>query len=279
MFINDQIIYLQLQKTGCTHIAQLLTEYLGGTSAHKHGRLQCEAADRTVIGSIRDPWDWYVSLWAYGCMGQGAIQNRLTAGRGQLALQTLRNAVRHPASWAGLPGRLFRQTFGHDTSFWRRVYADASDAGAFREWLYAIHVPRIQNMVFEDPRPMPLHRAVGLYTARIIYLYSDPAAWEAEAHAISDQSGLAAFYRANSVLDRTIRTESIAADLGTVMADVGRPEITETMLEQHSKSNASKRADFKHYYDRDAIALVANRDRLVIDTFGYIVPTDFIETV
>ena len=272
MFINDKIVYLQLQKTGCTHIAQLLTEYLGGTSAHKHGRLQCSAANRTVIGSIRNPWDWYVSLFAYGCMGQGAIQNRLTAGRGQLAFQTLRNAARHPASWPGLPGRLFRQTFGHDTSFWRRVYADASDAGAFREWLYAIHLPRVQNMVFEDPRPIPLHAFVGLYTARVVYLYSSPAEWNAKARTIRDQSSLAAFYRANSILDRMIRTESIAADLSKVMADVGRPEITETMLEQHGKTNASKRVSFERYYDRATIALVANQDCLVIDSFGYIPP-------
>ena len=218
-------------------------------------------------------------LFAYGCMGRGAIHNRLTAGRGQLALQTLRKTAGDPTSWPGLPGRLSRQTFGHETGFWRRVYADASDAGAFREWLYAINEPRTQNMVFEDPRPMSLHDFVGLYTSRVVYLYSAAAAWDAEAHRLSDMASVGAFYHANCVLDRTIRTERIAADLAIVMADLGRPEITDTMLDQHNKTNASKRANYERYYSPETIALVAKRDRLVIDSFGYKVAVRLSENI
>jgi hypothetical protein len=272
MFISVQIIYLHLQKTGGTHVTELLTKYLGGTITHKHGRLDCAPAGRTVIGSIRNPWDWYVSLFAYGCMGEGAIEGRLTAGRGGLALATLRRAARRPASWSGLPTIVARQTVGHDTRFWRRVYADASDIGAFREWLYAILGTRVQNMVFEDPRTMRLHRFVGLYTARAVYLYSDRDAWDAKAKKISNFSDLADFYRAQTVLDRTIRTESIAGDLAVVMAGLGRPEITETMLKQHGKTNASKRTSFERYYNAETIAFVADRDRLIIDSFGYTAP-------
>ena len=124
-------------------------------------------------------------------------------------------------------------------------------------------------MVFEDSRGMRLHRFVGLYTARAVYIYSDRSAWDTRAKKISNFSDLADFYRAHSVLDRTIRTESIAEDLADIMADLGRPEITEILLNQHGRTNASKRTNFERYYDAETIALVADRDRLLIDSFGY----------
>ena len=273
MFINDQIIYLHLQKTGGTHVTRLLTEYLGGTNPCKHGRLDRAVDGRTVIGSVRNPWDWYVSLFAYGCMGDGAIKGCLTTGRSRLALQTLRAAARYPDRWPKLPQLMLRQAILHDTSFWRRIYADAADISAFREWLYAIHTPQIQNMVFEDTRPMPLHGFAGLYSARVVYLYSDIAAWDTMARKISSQSSLDTFYRTHSVLDRTIKTESLVIDLAAIIADVGRLDITASILEQHGKTNASKRASVERYYDKDTIALVADRDRLVVDLFGYTGPS------
>ena len=73
MFVNDRIAYLQLQKTASTHIAQLFREYVGGESLSKHSRLRDEHGDRHIVGSIRNPLDWYVSLWAHGCRNRGAL--------------------------------------------------------------------------------------------------------------------------------------------------------------------------------------------------------------
>lgn len=272
MFINDKIIYLQLQKTGCTHITRLLTSYVGGAAPAKHGRLDRPTEGRTVIGSVRNPWDWYVSLWAYGCMGNGGIETRLTARRLALAGRNLRAAARHPSRWAGLPRLILRQTADHDLGFWRRVYRDPSDPGAFREWLIAINEPRVQNMVFEDSRVLPVHTFAGLYTARLVYLYSYADAWDCEAPTLTSLDMLKNFFEQHKILDRMIRTEAIPADLAEVMKMIGHVNVTETVLAGEGRTNASKRDAFEMYYDTETLMLVAERDRLVIETFGYTPP-------
>ena len=81
MFVCENLIYLQLQKTGCSQVTRLLEETVGGEQRRKHGRLDEPLSGRLLVGSIRNPWDWYVSLWAFGCSGRGAIRRRLTHPR------------------------------------------------------------------------------------------------------------------------------------------------------------------------------------------------------
>ena len=82
MFVNERLIYLQLQKTGCTHVAMLLDKLIGGEQVGKHNRLpaRLESEGRLIVGSVRNPWDWYVSLWAFGCEQCGGLADRLTSG-------------------------------------------------------------------------------------------------------------------------------------------------------------------------------------------------------
>ena len=80
MFVTDKLIYLQMQKTACSHIAAMLAETVGGRKIGLHIPLprRLHSTDKHVVGSIRNPWDWYVSQWSYGCAGRGALRNRLT---------------------------------------------------------------------------------------------------------------------------------------------------------------------------------------------------------
>lgn len=76
MFRHDRFVYLQMQKTGGTRIAEILSEVVGGEQVNpKHTSIA--NPDRPVIGSIRSPWAWYVSLWAFGCQGEGGYRTSL----------------------------------------------------------------------------------------------------------------------------------------------------------------------------------------------------------
>ena len=80
MFVSKDLVFLELQKTGGSHILRLLSQWVKGEIVGKHNRLNWENAGKFVVGSIRNPWDWYVSLWAYGVGGQGAIRARTHKG-------------------------------------------------------------------------------------------------------------------------------------------------------------------------------------------------------
>ena len=88
MFVSDKLVYLQMQKTASTHIAKTLAAVVGGEQHLQHKRLAIDPAGRLVVASIRNPWSWYVSLWAYGCRGGGGesgLYNQVTAGAPTLA--------------------------------------------------------------------------------------------------------------------------------------------------------------------------------------------------
>ena len=78
MFISDKIVFIHLQKTGGVHISQLLSKLLEGEKQPGHLQVDPEYHSRFIIGSMRNPWDWYVSLWAYGCAGKGGIHGWLS---------------------------------------------------------------------------------------------------------------------------------------------------------------------------------------------------------
>jgi len=83
MFKGDELIYIQIQKTGCTHIASLLSMLFNGEIIEKHNTTTPEQIKSTkyILSSIRNPWDWYLSLWTYGVQGNGALMQRLTKKR------------------------------------------------------------------------------------------------------------------------------------------------------------------------------------------------------
>ena len=96
MFVTDRLIYLQMRKTACTHIARVLAETVGGHEVgYKHSPLPVDfpVDGRLFVGSIRNPWDYYVSSWAYG------IKNREGGLRKRLTTRHYGFYLRHPNRW------------------------------------------------------------------------------------------------------------------------------------------------------------------------------------
>lgn len=81
MLVSDHLVYLELPKTACSHIRDLLKLLVGGDIVGKHNRLpgHLMQQNKMIVGSIRNPWDWYVSMWAYGCDRKGLLYKRLTS--------------------------------------------------------------------------------------------------------------------------------------------------------------------------------------------------------
>ena len=172
MFVADKLLYLELQKTGGSHIRRLLKQYTDGDVHGKHNRLLVEP-DRAVIGSIRNPWDWYVSLWAYGVSGKGAIRSRTETGVDfDYYYRMLPKAM--GKNWLS-PGE-FISSLRHDLAKpvlqWQQSYQDSADAEQFRAWMALLFDKKRRFDIGEGYGFSPLSLHSGLMTYRYFRLFT-----------------------------------------------------------------------------------------------------------
>lgn len=103
MLIHDRFVFIHLQKTAGTFLADALRREMppGSLVRGAPGLLHPgwddipdEARDRPVLAYVRNPWDWYVS-WYHFIMSQasGSIVYRVLLGNGHNDFATsIRNA-------------------------------------------------------------------------------------------------------------------------------------------------------------------------------------------
>src|SRR5438477_75721 len=144
MIEYDRFIYLDVYRTGSSHILALLPKINEGkllrtdrhaavTKAHPVSR----GSGKLVFASVRNPWDWYVSLWAYGADGKSAIRRYLSAYLAAAEVD--------------------------------RLYDSENPAEAFRNWLLTMHDPAMLKRIMREHLPQSgLAPIVGLYTYRFL---------------------------------------------------------------------------------------------------------------
>jgi hypothetical protein len=276
MFISDRIVFLELQKTGCTHIRDLLRELVGGQLVGKHNqasrRLFTEG--KSFLGSIRDPWDWHVSLWAFGCHGQGSVYLSVTVdglrirGRGW---------TRNPFSAAY---ELLHSQPNSNVPKWKRVYQDARDPGAFREWLYMMYDAEARPDA-EGYAHCSMSRVAGFLTYSYLKTFACKGGGHAGLNTINSVAELSEYEKQHCFIDHFIRNENLESDLIRALKLTGH-EIsagTEQKVLSRPRTNAtSRKRTLGYYYDEETEKLVSSWDKLIVDKFGYVAPSSRTET-
>jgi hypothetical protein len=266
VFVSDRLIFLQLQKTACTHIASEFERYLDGRIIGKHNQLEEPDPTRTIVGSIRNPWDWYVSLWAYGCKGRGGIHKTATetqkAGLARIMKRCLTIRVVRNNILSNLHNALSR-----DPAFWKDCYRDPNDERRFRKWLKAINSNGRHILSEGGYHNLPLSDKLGFYSFRVLKTATPLSTWRREATNIISLKDSKNFFEQNSAITRVIRMENLETDLAQVLSEIGVRVDPPDLAGQ--RTNTSKHRHFLSYYDEETLELVANRDQFVIDTFGY----------
>ena len=276
MFVGKNLIYLQLQKTGCTHIARMLSESIDGEQVGKHNRLPETRVTQYVAGSIRNPWDWYVSLWAFGCGGRGSIFHKTT--RRQSVADSLRRLNKEALRRKRLPTRRLLTQIRDETTKpvdrWRDAYSDSSDPVRFRTWLKMILDPARRADHDEHGYARSSVGAVaGLLSFRYLRLYSSDLSAVTSPDRFDSVESIKDFDQQTNVLDGIIRTESLEEDLLAVLAAADyrltRTQRDHILAGKSEKANTSKRRDVSYYYDDASIELVRNKERMLIEKYGY----------
>lgn len=263
MYIGDQLIYLELHKTACSHVLKLLQALpsLHGKVLGKHNPLSSVPASelgdlscKLKLGSIRNPWDWYVSLWAFGCLGKGGLHGQVTKPH------NLGRKIKH---------LLLRGTCDKHLPEWKAVYESAAQPAAFRSWLKMLFSPKYKYDIGEGFGFAPLSGFAGLLTYRYLVLFTPN--FVRDSRGIADAAQLEAYATGNAILDCIIRSEKLEEDFRAAMRRLKLPPAeVETALARHtSRTNASERGPYRDYYDAETRELVATRDRYLIHKFGY----------
>lgn len=278
MFVSERLIYLQLQKTGCTHITKLLRTCVGGEERGKHSRLHWETGGRFVLGSIRNPWSWYLSLWAYGCAGGGGFRKRTSIRSWRLSYHLSRLPKQLGVTPLPVAETLtsMARNVTKPTDRWRRVYADSDDPGCFREWLAMVFDSRRRFDFGEGFGYSPVSSYAGLLTYRYVRLFWRSLGPLFGPDAPKDLVALRQLDEEQNVLDHAVRTEHLEADLLTALAAAGEDLDGQqrAIVERGraSKTNASSHRDLAYYYDAECLARIAERERFIIDRYGYAPP-------
>lgn len=268
MFVSDQLVYLQLQKTGCTHVADTLESVIGGERDRweKHGRMpdRFDPEDRIIVVSVRNPWDWYVSLWAFGCSGRGGLYNDLTSKK---PLEAVSQAVRNPTKMA--------QSVGHQlfkpVDDWKRVYADWDDPELFQEWLHRLLETEFAYAARGRYLANPISRFAGLFTHRYVQLTTAAIDKYRGASGPKTLGELLEFDEEYNVVDDFIRLEHVEEDLIRVLDSTGY-DLSEEQLEEirnRTATNTSDRRETSYYYDSRSRDLVELKETLIVEKYGY----------
>jgi hypothetical protein len=251
MYETEQLIFVQMQKTGSTHIAKILAEIFKGPPPNegkgKHSRAteNQRNSGKIILSSIRNPWDWYVSLWAFGCSGKGGLRNRVVENN--------------------------KERTNTEPKDWEAVYADKNDTGLFREWLHMLLDPLNKSLIHEDFGSDDLARNRGFMTYRYMRLcWKDPQRSNAFNHTRNDAQ-LIALDQSKCYINDFIRLESLEDELCRVINKI-RPlsKAEKTLIHNADPTNASPRSDPLHmFYDYDTIQTVRRNDGLIIRKFDY----------
>lgn len=77
MIVGQNYQFIHLHKCAGSTLAHLLMTHFGGA---RHGGIHNteNVNNQPIIGCIRNPFAWYVSLWAYGVDGKGQVYEEIS---------------------------------------------------------------------------------------------------------------------------------------------------------------------------------------------------------
>ena len=158
-------------------------------------------------------------------------------------------------------------------ALWRNTYQDASDAGAFRNWLYLMLNPERRFDIGEGFGFSPVSRRSGLMTYRYLKLFTALGKRLYKDPGLATDNGACKAWAEKRLVNFVVRNETLEQDLIDALESAGHSlhkDDREALLEaKNTRTNASSHYPAGYYFDSDTIVLVARREKLIIETYGY----------
>jgi hypothetical protein len=248
MIVTKSFVYIHFFRSGGTFINELLARYMNGRflGYHRPRRLlPPEYRHLPAIGNIRNPWDWYVSVYHHAVnfgypRGAGTFMNMLV----NYAKYDFKESIR----------RLIDVTW--------MTPRDIANAENHFPCSYDWSMKLTDNLTKQDCRNY-LGFGKGFYSWLFEHMY-----------AVGGSCETVQFCKAESL--RADFKEMLSLYIGSL------PDEIEQFLNKAPKLNAMsgmnsylnviprpRDVDYRRYYDDQLASLVYERDREMIDRYGY----------
>jgi hypothetical protein len=266
MLFSDELIYIELHKTGCTHTRNLLAKLPVNNLKiiGKHNRLiefydkRRDFDKKIIVGNVRNPWDWYVSLWAFGCEHKGRLHFELTKGYSKGSRAIISRTI---------DKYLLNKKIRLNPATWQKLYSDVNNFNYFRTWLRLLLEDQ-NHSIGEGYKESGMAGLIGLLTYRYLNLYT----FGCDKYKAGNYDELVQLNEKYNVVNLYIKNEDINEGLRVIsqLLDIGNKFVDEMISNYNERTNQSKRIrDYRFYFDDNSKRLVANKDRLIIESFGY----------
>lgn len=257
MTLSEDFLYVGLEKTGSSYILEQLKKYFNKNIVHKdeirHERMKvCQelyGVKKYNLGSIRNPFELYISHFSYGCLKKGGLYlsvknyglNRvywlLKSNRPGRAFKALLRSIAYMIKWP------YYKSIN-------RLYSDPNNKDNFKKWVIFVNSRvRHSSSSFDDDVKF------GIVTEKFLSIYCDYD---------TDTKGRVIRKSIKILPNIWIRNEKIAQDLKFFLNKID-PTINYTY--DSKKINKSAHLDYDYYYDDDLRNYIYKMDEFVFNKF------------
>ena len=231
MIVSDKYVFIHLQKTGGTYLADFLCNY--GKGRHVGGKhatinhILSKDNNKLKFAVIRNPYDWYVSHYHFQMQNNGHLINHL----------------KRPQTF----GEYLNVLFKYDNK---------------RKKLFERELPKINYENF-------INLEIGILTYRYIYFFCkdfetviNSSNKETLFKNVEDNLCIDKVIKLENLCDEVT---NLFKTLDIEINEKGKEEIC-----SGKKSNTSKHKDFTQYYKNNNLGdIITKRDNYLIDKYGY----------
>ena len=249
----DKLIYLDVNKTGSTHVFDVLKKITGKkpVKVSRHSSITEVhplrwKSGKFVFATIRNPWDWYVSLWSFGTNEDKSFYQNVA------------------------------EAAGPDLT--PRLYDHEHPSISFPLWMKSIHDPAfIDKMKGKTLATSHMAEVVGIYTYRFMRITTPFPSMFVRKWNLGSVDRAIAYEKRWAMYDEIYKSEVLDETLKTFVTEHGVElgfkenalKIVKRSEADHKNTSVRKLASYRDYYTDELIELVAKRDRLIVDLFGY----------
>ena len=269
MFISDRLCFLELGKTGCSYIREVLSENIPqGNLTHIHDTIDSELlnSNQFFLGSIRNPFDWYVSLWAFGCLHKkkDPLYSNLTSRRiNPFRLSSINKNYLKKIKF--ISNQLIK-----NIGINKKLYSDPLNVDNFREWIKMILEKKNKNQLGEHYAISNTNKFIGYMTFHYLLRFIKPnKLYMLFNNEINNYEDLKSFDKNFNFIMSMLKFESIDQDLINIFNKLNIP-INKTVILQKKAVNKSVRLkNTMDYYNAETIKIVRQNDSLIFEKYRY----------